>query len=69
MERLAGALRTFIGARRGLLAGALRSDRLAQSSLRLSLGRFSTTAEVDFAVQVITSAVARLRSIAPLPPA
>lgn len=46
-----------------------RSDRLAQSSLRLSLGRFSTTAEVDFAVQVITSAVARLRSIAPLPPA
>jgi cysteine desulfurase len=46
-----------------------RSDRLAQSSLRLSLGRFSTAAEVDFAVQVITSAVARLRSIAPLPPA
>ena len=46
-----------------------RSDRLAQSSLRLSLGRFSTTAEVDFAVQLITSAVARLRSIAPLPPA
>ena len=46
-----------------------RSDRLAQSSLRLSLGRFSTAAEVDLAVQVITAAVARLRSIAPLPSA
>ena len=46
-----------------------RSDRLAQSSLRLSLGRFSTAAEVDLAVQVITAAVSWLRSIAPSPPA
>jgi len=42
-----------------------RSDRLAQSSLRLSLGRFSTEAEVDAAVDAITAAVTRLRAIAP----
>ena len=42
-----------------------RSDRLAQSTLRLSLGRFSTVADVDTAVQEITAAVARLRAVAP----
>jgi cysteine desulfurase len=46
-----------------------RSDRLAQSSLRLSLGRFSTAAEIDLAVRVIAEAVARLRAVAPSPPA
>ena len=44
-----------------------RSDRLAQSTLRLSLGRFSTAADVDIAVQEITAAVARLRAVAPEP--
>jgi cysteine desulfurase len=44
-----------------------RSDRLAQSTLRLSLGRFSTAADVDVAVQEITAAVARLRAVAPEP--
>ena len=42
-----------------------RSDRLAQSTLRLSLGRFSTAAEVDCAIETIAAAVARLRAIAP----
>jgi cysteine desulfurase len=42
-----------------------RSDRLAQSSLRVSLGRFSTEAEVDAAIDAITAAVTRLRAIAP----
>ncbi len=42
-----------------------RSDRLAQSSLRLSLGRFSTQVDIDTAVESIGSAVARLRSVAP----
>ena len=44
-----------------------RSDRLAQSSLRLSLGRFTTAAEVDLAVQAIGAAVGRLRAVAPEP--
>jgi cysteine desulfurase len=44
-----------------------RSDRLAQSSLRLSLGRFTTAAEVDLAVQAIDTAVSRLRAVAPEP--
>jgi cysteine desulfurase len=42
-----------------------RSDELAQSSLRLSLGRFTTVEEVDFAAGRVVDEVARLRSIAP----
>jgi cysteine desulfurase len=42
-----------------------RSDRLAQSTLRLSLGRFSTPADVDAAVEAITTAVTRLRTVTP----
>jgi cysteine desulfurase len=42
-----------------------RSDRLAQSTLRLSLGRFNTEAEVDRAIEAITDAVTRLKSVAP----
>ena len=42
-----------------------RSDRLAQSTLRLSLGRFSTAAEIDAAVEAIVAAVTRLRAAAP----
>jgi cysteine desulfurase len=42
-----------------------RSDELAQSSLRLSLGRFTTVEEVDFAAGRVAEEVARLRSIAP----
>ena len=42
-----------------------RSDRLAQSTLRLSLGRFTTSDEVEYAAGRIAIEVARLRSIAP----
>jgi cysteine desulfurase len=42
-----------------------RSDRLAQSSLRLSLGRFTTAADVEAAVRAIVSAAQRLRAVAP----
>ena len=42
-----------------------RSDRLAQSTLRLSLGRFSTAPHVDAAVREIAAAVTRLRAVAP----
>jgi len=40
-----------------------RSDRLAQSSLRLSLGRFSTRAEIETAAARIRHEVLRLRAI------
>jgi cysteine desulfurase len=40
-----------------------RDDRLAESSLRFSLGRFSTEADVDTAVSVVTQAAMRLRRI------
>ncbi|MGO2511959.1 IscS subfamily cysteine desulfurase [Marinomonas polaris] len=40
------------------------ADDLAHSSLRLSVGRFTTEEEVDFAAEIIKNAVSRLRSIA-----
>ena len=40
-----------------------RDDRLAESSLRFSLGRFSTEADVDTAVAAVTAAVRRLRRV------
>ncbi|MCJ7451949.1 MAG: aminotransferase class V-fold PLP-dependent enzyme [Steroidobacteraceae bacterium] len=43
-----------------------RSDRLAQSTLRLSLGRFTTREDVQYAASRIAVEVARLRSIAPV---
>jgi cysteine desulfurase len=42
-----------------------RSDRLAQSSLRLSLGRYTTSDEIDEAVRAIRAVVERLRAVAP----
>jgi cysteine desulfurase len=41
-----------------------RDERLAESSLRFSLGRFSTEADVDTAVTAVAQAVRRLRRIA-----
>jgi len=46
-----------------------RSDRLAQSSLRLSLGRYSTRAEVEAAAARIRHEVLRLRAVGPASPA
>jgi cysteine desulfurase len=42
-----------------------RDDQLAQSSLRFSLGRYSTAEEVDFAIRVVTEQVDRLRGLGP----
>jgi cysteine desulfurase len=42
-----------------------RSDRLAQSSLRLSLGRFTTGDDVELALRDIVATVERLRAVAP----
>ena len=41
-----------------------RDERLAESSLRFSLGRFSTEADVDTAVAAVARALTRLRRIA-----
>jgi cysteine desulfurase len=41
-----------------------RDERLAESSLRFSLGRFSTEADVEAAVAAVLRAVTRLRGIA-----
>jgi NifU-like protein involved in Fe-S cluster formation len=39
-----------------------RSDRLAQSSLRLSLGRFTTGADIDYAAERLREEIGRLRA-------
>jgi cysteine desulfurase len=41
-------------------------DELAHSSLRLSLGRWTTEEEVDFAIEQIAKAVEHLRTMSPL---
>ncbi len=40
-----------------------RSDQLAQSSLRFSLGRFTTDAEIDVAIEAVNREVRRLRQL------
>jgi len=43
-----------------------RSDELAHSSLRMTIGRFTTEEEIDFAVDTIKKNVAKLRELSPL---
>ena len=43
-----------------------RSDELAHSSLRMTIGRFSTEEEIDYAIATIRQNVARLRDLSPL---
>jgi len=43
-----------------------RSDELAHSSIRFSVGRFTTEEEVDFAVKLLQDKVAKLREMSPL---
>jgi cysteine desulfurase len=42
------------------------SDELAHSSIRFSIGRFTTEAEIDFAISVINSSIDKLRELSPL---
>ena len=49
-----------------VLKGLGVGDDLAHSSLRLSLGRWTTEAEVDYAVAAIAKAVLHLRKMSPL---
>src|SRR6187549_359128 len=43
-----------------------RSDELAHSSLRMTIGRFTTEEEIDYAVGTIRQNVAKLRELSPL---
>ena len=43
-----------------------RSDELAHSSLRMTIGRFTTEAEIDYAIDTIKVNVAKLRDLSPL---
>jgi cysteine desulfurase len=43
-----------------------RSDELAHSSIRFTVGRFTTEQEIDYTVQLLTRQVARLREMSPL---
>jgi cysteine desulfurase len=75
-ESLLAAVRPFIAVSTGsacssadrepsyVLRALGRDERLAESSLRFSLGRFSTDADVDVALSAVTRAVQRLRRVA-----
>ena len=43
-----------------------RNDELAHSSLRISIGRFTTEEDIDYAIERIHYAVAKLRELSPL---
>ena len=43
-----------------------RSDELAHSSLRMTIGRWTTEADIDYAVQTIRQNVDKLRELSPL---
>jgi cysteine desulfurase len=43
-----------------------RSDELAHSSLRMTIGRFTQESEIDYAVATLKDRVARLRELSPL---
>ena len=43
-----------------------RSDELAHSSIRFTLGRYTTEEDIDFAIGLVTEQVAKLRDISPL---
>ncbi|TAK94110.1 MAG: IscS subfamily cysteine desulfurase [Aquabacterium sp.] len=43
-----------------------RSDELAHSSLRMTIGRFTTEEEVDYVVNTLKDRVAKLRELSPL---
>ena len=43
-----------------------RNDELAHSSLRFTLGRFTTPEEIDFTIIEVRKAVEKLRDLSPL---
>ena len=43
-----------------------RNDELAHSSIRFSLGRYTTEEEIDFAIDKINDNIGKLRELSPL---
>jgi cysteine desulfurase len=43
-----------------------RSDELAHSSIRFTIGRFTTAEEIDYAVELLRRKVGKLRELSPL---
>jgi cysteine desulfurase len=43
-----------------------RSDELAHSSIRFTVGRFTTAEEIDYAVELLKRKVGKLRELSPL---
>jgi len=43
-----------------------RSDELAHSSIRFTLGRFTTEEEIDFTIKLLHAKIAKLRELSPL---
>ena len=43
-----------------------RNDELAHSSIRFTIGRFTTEEEVDFTIELVKSKIAKLRELSPL---
>ena len=43
-----------------------RDDELAHSSIRFSIGRYTTEAEIDYTIELVQNAIQRLRELSPL---
>jgi len=43
-----------------------RNDELAHSSIRFSIGRFTTDADVDYTIELLKTKVGKLRELSPL---
>jgi len=43
-----------------------RNDELAHSSIRFTIGRYTTAEEIDYTVELVRAAVAKLRDLSPL---
>ena len=43
-----------------------RNDELAHSSIRFTIGRFTTVEEIDYTIQKVRAAVEKLRELSPL---
>jgi len=43
-----------------------REDELAHSSIRFTIGRFSTGEEIDYVIDLVRNQVQRLRELSPL---
>ena len=43
-----------------------RNDELAHSSIRFSMGRFTTTEDIDYTIDYVRASVEKLRELSPL---